>query len=104
MAESLKMSLTEIGAVASQVYPNSYLGRELARRSEQDEQGHSATEALAAYLAGEFIDLYDPASSDEANVARISASLERSVELLSISIVDLQDGSRQVHQAERSGR
>lgn len=89
MAGSVKMSLTQIGAVAAQVYPDSFLERELARRSEQGKQSHSATEALAIYLAGEFVDLYDPASSDEANVARISSSLERSVELLEKIVTEL---------------
>lgn len=89
MARSVKMSLTEIGAVAAQVYPDSFLERELARRSEHGGKAHSSTEALAAYLAGEFVDLYDPASSDEANVARISSSLERSVELLEKVVTEL---------------
>ena len=85
----MSTSLKEFVAVAVQTYPDHFLEQEFGRQSELSAPEHSSSEALAAYIAGELIDLYDPDSGDAANIARISAGLERSVHLLENIVAEL---------------
>ena len=84
----MNLSLENIAAVAAQAYPDHFLEQEFRRQSKVDNR-QSTSHALATYIAGELVDLYDPDSSDEANLARISAGLERSAHLLETLVTEL---------------
>lgn len=74
-------TLREIFEVAGRAYPDHFVQRQF-EQADQALEELSITEALASYIAKELEELYDPNSSDEANLQRITGSLERSAHLL----------------------
>ena len=82
-------TLQEIFSAAERAYPDHFLQRQQERRTGQAFGELSITEALASYIAKELEELYDPDSSDEANLQRITGSLERSAHLLEKVVAEL---------------
>ena len=74
-------TLQEIFDAAGRAYPDGFLQRQLERHDAAADD-LSITESLANYIVKELKELYHSSSSDEANLNRISSSLERSAHLL----------------------
>ena len=83
-------SLRDIIEVAAQTFPDHYLQRQYHRLAPNNVDELTLSETLAAYLVKEFTDLYSPESSDQANLARIISSLQRSVHLLEGVVLQLE--------------
>ena len=82
MPTQTNLSLEDIVTQVAEVYPDQYLMNQLDHYPPEDFEALKPEEALAAYLFKEFSDLYDTNSSSDANLERITTSLERTLHLL----------------------
>ena len=82
-------TLQEIVKAAGRAYPDHFLQRQLEQHTNPGSDQLNITEALASYISKELEELYHPDSSDEANLRRITSSLERSAHLLEQVVAEL---------------
>ncbi len=86
----MNKTLRELIEIAAETYPDHFLQNQL-ENSEINVDTLSLEEVLAAYIAKEFRELYDPDSNDQQNARRIASSLERSVHTLERVTEQLRD-------------
>ncbi len=97
----MNKTLKELIEVAAEAYPDRFLQEQL-ETSQVDVRTLGLEEVLAAYIAKEFKELYDPDSSDKQNAQRIASSLERSVHALERVAEQLRELARE--SLSRDGR